>query len=160
MVFRNIAFYRYPAFVDPSERLRDFGFEIVPAFSPEMHKWGDRPKQCLGVSLWFMIIYSFCCNVKGYERPHFVNIYMRLMEPKAFGHVLRFFTFVGTTLPGAADHCFGDFHEFESPKPTTLTEVFFTRWPHGSPGNNCGDLVFSGHIFETWLMLLILYKYA
>ena len=29
-VFRNLAFYRYPEYVDESQRLRDLGFELIP----------------------------------------------------------------------------------------------------------------------------------
>ena len=44
MVFRNIAFYRYPDYVDPSLRLKDWGFETVPAFPHHLHTLGDKPK--------------------------------------------------------------------------------------------------------------------
>ena len=73
---------------------------------------------------------AFLGNVKGLSKPYAINLYLRLLEPKAIAHILRFCTYVGTTLPGAADHCFGDFSDFISPKPKTLNEIL-TRFPHG-----------------------------
>ena len=74
------------------------------------------------------------------------------------GHFLRFCTYIVTTMPGSAEHCFGDFDGLNPPKPKTITEVF-TRFAL-VPGNNCGDLCFSGHVFECTLMVLLIKKYV
>ena len=159
MVWRNLAFYRYPDYVDKSQRLRDLGFEIVPPLPEGKHWIGDIPMWTLSATMTCMGFFAFFGNVDGRVKPHFFNMATRFSEMLAIGHTLRFCTYIGTTLPGSADHCFGDFRGMDPPKPTTLREVFFTRFAL-APGNNCGDLAYSGHIFQCFLEILIIFKYS
>ena len=77
----------------------------------------------------------------------------------AIGSCIKFTTMLGTTLPGSADHCLGDMPGMVSKKPTTAYEIF-TRFAHGTPGNNCGDLIFSAHIFKCFLIVLVIFRYS
>ena len=90
-----------------------------------------------------------------------MNILLRMMEIKAFAGTIRFLTYGTTSFPGANEACFGKWENLESPKPTTLSEIFWTRWPkyNGHPADNCGDIVFSGGTFECLVITLLVWKY-
>jgi hypothetical protein len=63
-------------------------------------------------------------------------------------------------MPGTTEHCLpGHLSEMDPPQPTTLKEVFFTRIAM-NPGNNCGDLMFSGHILGVITPVLMVGKYG
>ena len=162
-VFRNAAFYRYPNNVEISERLGDLGFELIPRFPDPIAWLGDEPKRRMLIVLLIMIFAAFRGNKKGSVKPYAVNMGLRFTEMMALGHTLRFMTYIATTLPGAADHCFGDydfFHEvWPSGKPTNAQEVW-SRVPIGHPGTNCGDLIFSGHMLRTWAMWFVINRYS
>ena len=158
MLFRNLAFYRYPNHVEKSQRLRDLGFEIIPELPAEMLGYGNYFMWLLTTTMFFMGLGSFCGNVEGSSKPHFINMFRRFSEMQALGHILRFFTYISTTMPGSAEHCFGEFEGMHPPKPKTLDEVF-TRFAL-IPGNNCGDLCFSGHVYQCFLIVLLITKYV
>ena len=61
------------------------------------------------ITLFFLL--SLVGNVPGRTKPHFMNMFRRCFEMQAIGHTLRFFTYISTTMPGSADHCFGNMDE-------------------------------------------------
>ena len=108
-----------------------------------------------------LFVAVFVGNVAGRVKPYAVNIGLRFLETMAMGHTLRFFTYIGTTLPGASHACLSGskFETWTAPPPDTIGEIF-TRVPTGHPATNCGDLVFSGHIFRTWTIVLLIMTYC
>ena len=124
-VFMNFAFYRYPTDVNKGMRLKDLGFEIIPEVNLE-----NKEK----IELFNMLVQIFSCtaiilaslfgNTPGRTKPHLVNMTRRILEMITLGSVLRFITFIFTTLPGAGDHCLEDIDSIQPPKPTTITEIF------------------------------------
>ena len=157
MVFRNLAFYRYEA----RPRLRDLGFDTLPDL--ENHGFWSAVKDIpMTTSMWMM---GLTCIVsvmfgKGNQTPYAVNMLRRVLAMLAFGHCLRFCTYIGTSMPGTTERCLpGHLDEMDPPQPKTMKEVFFTRIAL-NPGNNCGDLLFSGHILGVITPVLMVGKYG
>jgi hypothetical protein len=93
------------------------------------------------------------------------NVVTRLLSVVAIGTILRFFTYMSTTLPGSANHCLDTNPNVEHDRPKTLHDVLFTLKGHSaSTGNigtyNCGDLTFSGHQLTTVTTALCCLRYA
>lgn len=160
MVFRNIAFYRYPDHVEEGLRLRDLGYEWIPEL-PE----GMRDNVFVGLPMWMLTAtfsaMLFCAFFGSNDRnarpkPYAINMARRTLEMLAIGHTLRFFTYLVTTVPGSGDHCFGD---MTGKKPGNMIQVLFTRVVF-SVDRTCGDLMFSGHILTCWIMVLVLLRYS
>ena len=124
MVFRNIAFYRYPSYVPVSARLKDLGYELIPKMPDEYHELGNIPMMILSVTLILSSLTSLFGNEKGKVKPHATNILIRYYIIYTIGHIIRFTMFVGTTLPGSADHCLGSRPGMVSTQPTTMFEIF------------------------------------
>lgn len=74
------------------------------------------------------------------------------------GHFFRFITYTSTSLPGPASHCRPGAPEPEVYRPTEPI-TFFTR-KASSEEPNCGDLIFSGHMFQDVILCIILTRYA
>ena len=169
--FRNIAFLRYPDEPDSSLRLRDLGYEIVPSIDIISKDWEKRrdvdnwPKNWLERSFWFVISTPMVYNKRGSERPHTINMALRMYEIMSLGSMMRFTVYVGTTLPGANDSCFGPWANYSCPKPQTFADVW-TR--EGSShwhsvhfkSSNCGDLVFSGHVYMSCTLTILIWMYC
>jgi PAP2 superfamily C-terminal len=156
MVFRNLAFYRF----SPGPRLPDLGHAYIPSLGPSLHALGEFPMLLLyllvaALSLATFVPPSPTCPPK----PYFINMFRRFVSILAAGHTLRFLSYIGTSLPGAADHCMpGMVESLTPPKPTTLAEIL-TRYA-ASPGSNCGDLVFSGHMLQAITFGFIVTRYG
>lgn len=129
MLFRNLAFYRYR----PGERLtQDIGFDIFPEAKGWLTGFPMLVLQitCLGA-----------CALSFYPRstpaPYAVNIIRRWGMVDALGSILRFFTYISTTLPGAADHCVPSKNpHIERDQPKTFSDIFLhaqsgRHWPRG-----------------------------
>lgn len=162
MLFRNIAFYRYV----PGERLpQDIGFQIFP----HMKGWFTTlPMFMLQTSCLIMCVASFV--PRSIPGPFATNIVRRWGVMVAMGSVLRFFTYISTSLPGAADHCVPSKNlNILQDQPKTLSDIFlmFKVDGIGLEGNlsvsgtyNCGDLVFSGHMLMAISYAFTLLRYA
>eukprot|EP00976_Prorocentrum_cordatum_P000606 12183-Prorocentrum_minimum.AAC.1 len=61
-------------------------------------------------------------------------------------HCLRFLTYIGTSLPGPAEHCKPSYANYKTPD-TDLATILFRK--SGPEDLNCGDLIFSGHVFQV-----------
>jgi len=157
MVFRNLAFYRY----EPRPRLRDLGFDLLPDLENDDF-WFAIKDVPMTSSMWLM---GFTCIIsvlfgKGQETPYAVNMLRRVLAMLSLGHCLRFCTYISTSMPGTTERCLpGHLDEMDPPQPKTLKEVFLTRIAL-NPGNNCGDLMFSGHILGIVTPVLMVVKYG
>ena len=151
MVFRNLAFYRYL----PGERLtQDIGFQILPFYKGYVT---GLPIFILQVTCILACLASFFPHHK--KRVYAVNIIRRWGMMEAMGSVLRFFTYISTSIPGAADHCVPSMNVYITHnQPKTVYEILTVIQVDGigveansgeSGTYNCGDLVFSGHMLMT-----------
>jgi len=183
MVFRNLAFYRYRLVTWPSctsviwmmlniadtfckqnrsgARLtQDIGFDILPEFVSE---YTNSPLTLLTMVLVVICIRSFV--FENAKEVYVINVVTRLLSVVAIGTILRFFTYISTTLPGSANHCLESNPNIEHDRPKTIHEILFTLKGHsestGSIGTyNCGDLTFSGHQLTTVTTALCCLRYA
>jgi len=183
MVFRNLAFYRYrlvtrasctaviQVMIDIADTLckqnrsgarltQDMGFDILPEFVSE---YTNSPLTLLTMVLVVICARSFV--VESAKEVYVVNVVTRLLSVVAIGTILRFFTYMSTTLPGSANHCLESNPNIEHDRPKTINEIFFTLKGHsastGSIGTyNCGDLTFSGHQLTTVTTALCCLRYV
>jgi hypothetical protein len=99
------------------------------------------------------------------KEVYITNVVTRLLSVVAIGTILRFFTYMSTTLPGSANHCLDSNPNVEHDRPKTIGDILFTLKGHsastGSIGSyNCGDLTFSGHQLTTMTTALCCIRYA
>lgn len=154
MLFRNLAFYRF----QPGPRLPDLGHELIPTFGKKLHQLGEVPMYVLYILIATMLLATLHDSERA-NKPYVVNMFRRFVCVLALGHALRFVSYIGTSLPGAADHCMPEnVVLIQPPQPKTVADVF-TRYA-ASPGGNCGDLVFSGHMLQAILFGLIICRYG
>lgn len=157
MLFRNLAFYRFEA----GPRLRDLGHELVPPLGAALHELGELPMLALYLLIAALSLATFVAGPmeSTVPKPYFVNMFRRFATTLAIGHTLRFASYIGTSLPGAADHCMlGSVEKLTPPRPTSAYEVF-TRYA-ATPGSNCGDLIFSGHMLQAIIFGCIVARYG
>jgi hypothetical protein len=156
MVFRNLAFYAYEP--GAGKRLQDLGFEVLPDW--EAAAWataGDVPIWVITAWLLALLASSLRAPRAGAPpKPFAVNIVLRYVLMLVLGHSLRFATYIATVYPGTSQQCLGDVSAI---KPQSLLEVFVTRFEM-QPGQNCGDLLFSGHVLQMSVPVLIIAKYG
>jgi len=103
--------------------------------------------------------------IKEARAVYTVNVVKRLLSVIAIGTILRFFTFMSTTLPGSANHCLIGNLNVENDRPKTIQDIFLTfKGSTSSTGEsgsyNCGDLTFSGHQLTTVTTCLCCLRYA
>lgn len=157
MAFRNLAFYRF----EPRPRLRDLGFDTLPDL--ENNEFWEAVKDVpMTTSMWMMGLTCIASLMfgSGNKTPYAVNMLRRVLAMLSLGHCLRFCTYISTTMPGTTERCLpGHLDQMHPPQPTTLKEVFFTRIAL-NPGNNCGDLLFSGHVLGVVTPVLMVGKYG
>jgi hypothetical protein len=156
MLFRNLAFYRF----EPKPRLKDMGFQIVPDLEHD-GLFRFLMNVPMNLSMWSM---GFVCVLSVFSKsgypPFAVNMLRRVMWMLSIGHCMRFLTYISTTLPGATERCLpGHLTDMDPPKPSTWSEIFFTRIAM-NPGNNCGDLMFSGHMLGIITPVLMIGHYG
>jgi hypothetical protein len=89
---------------------------------------------------------------------YLVNYVNRYANVLIVGHFLRFLSFIFTVLPGSSYHCRPGFVQPETGVtymgllPTTIHSIAFPSAADLASINlNCGDLIFSGHIFTNVL---------
>lgn len=156
MLFRNLAFYRFV----PGERLHDLGHDLIPSLGPTLHVVGELPMVALYLLITALSLATFIPPpTNSAPKPYFINMFRRFVCVLGAGHTLRFVSYIGTSLPGAADHCMPGMVEAITPvKPTTAHEIF-TRYA-ATPGSNCGDLIFSGHMLQAILFGCVIARYS
>eukprot|EP01138_Halocafeteria_seosinensis_P006663 gb/GECG01006811.1/.p1 GENE.gb/GECG01006811.1/~~gb/GECG01006811.1/.p1 ORF type:complete len:303 (+),score=14.11 gb/GECG01006811.1/:1-909(+) len=153
VIGRNIAFYRHRPlawYVKNPEilkqtHLKDLGFEIIPDMS-DSHAVGlvnELFQYFFGFAVAAVALFPYFKDHRlgGFTPYYTINIMTRLLYAIATGEVLRMMIYIPTSLPGTAKHCVGEIEARNRPK--SLSEIF------GNPktAQNCGDLIFSGHMF-------------
>ena len=139
-VFRNLAYMRH----EQGPRLKDLGYEIITEsdndFYSELNLYVNG---AVAVVMVMMPIIGSHAHPRGIFS---VNTYMKVINIQCVGHVLRFLTFISTSLPGPAAHCQPGAETYR--ESLSWHEVFTRRSKvHVDP--NCGDLLFSGHMFQV-----------
>jgi hypothetical protein len=162
MLFRNLAFYRFRA----GPRLtQDLGFDVLPEWRG---CWTDSPILALQIAL---LSASFMCFVprRRCPAPFVVNIWRRCAMMVAMGNILRFITYISTTLPGSAEHCLPSNPNIGKDQPKTVRDVLlritvdipgFNSSYRSSGTYNCGDLTFSGHILLAMTLAFCCVRYV
>lgn len=151
IVFRSLAFLRH----EQGPRLKDLGFEIFPKND---HLIGFS-NIVLSIQHSFIIFLSVLIFIKNYKRvddvkgPYIINIWRRYFNIITIGNTLRFVTYISTSLPGPADHCQPGSTNYH--KPDKWYKVFYEF-----NTANCGDLIFSGHMFHLIIAMFIFNKYV
>ena len=160
IVFRNFAFLRVEKAYQEGKMqptlLLDIGHDWtsdpdVIAFAKEI---SEVPYKIL--SLWAFLLPSAAYYL-GTPKPGYLVAYLsELAVYLSFGHQLRFLCYSSTTLPGSADHCLARDVETwlsdDGPSERVRHGIdFWIKMPKG--GGNCGDLIFSGHMYLTMFLL-------
>lgn len=142
-VQRNLAYYRHI----PSEPLQDVGFEALPSILNEGFR--ERLEAVYYVILCALGIACILGNLV-YQPLHLPRVYVMNMLLRfgfafSVGQFFRGWTFLATSLPGPSPHCNPMLDvEYWTRKPKSIVECF--SWVNVLEPN-CGDLMFSGHIF-------------
>lgn len=148
---RNLAYYRSV----PNPRLTDLGFDIIPEISSKLKLISEVIifiNHFIGISIVFSpLIYKPMIN-----NLSTILIGKRVLNILSIGHIIRLIMYLSTSLPSPATHCLPESNSFNS--PSSLKEVF-TRF---STFNdlNCGDLIFSGHMFQNLSFTFLTFLYS
>tara|TARA_B100000524_G_scaffold339890_1_gene232531 strand:- start:132 stop:974 length:843 start_codon:yes stop_codon:yes gene_type:complete len=137
---RNLAYYR--SIQQP--RLKDLGFEIIPEL-PNNLKFISEVINITNLVIGVLITFSPLYFKPMKNSLSLILIAIRLMTILGIGHLIRIFMYLSTSLPSPADHCQPGSDNYNP--PTSLVKVF-TRFS-SFKDLNCGDLIFSGHMFQS-----------
>lgn len=151
--FRNIAYYRHV----PNETLKDLGFEIIPEMN-EDNKWiSELVFILLHIFGTLFILIAWLSPFPHSNKVYGVVLAEQWLNCLCIGHTFRFLTYASTNLPGPATHCRPG-SSYLNNRPVDMHAIF-TRKPNGDDPN-CGDLIFSGHVFQNIILCLIVTTYA
>lgn len=148
---RNIAYYRNVE----APRLQDLGFELFPEL-PEHWKPVSEIliylNHIFGIGMLIVpIIY------KPYNKSYStVLIGMRILTILSIGHMIRIVMYLSTSLPSPASHCQPGSTSYNPPE--TWFKIFFRFSTYQD--KNCGDLIFSGHIFQNLSFTFLTHIYS
>jgi hypothetical protein len=147
---RNIAYYRS----QPADRLKDIGFQILPELTPELKIISEVIlfiNHFIGINIVLSpLLYIPNSNLST------ILIGKRVLSVLSIGHVIRFLMYCSTSLPSPATHCLPESNQFDP--PNNLLQIF-TRFSSFND-LNCGDLIFSGHMFQSISFTIITYLYT
>lgn len=147
---RNIAYYRN----QPADRLKDIGFQILPELTPKLKIISEVIlfiNHFIGINIVLSpLIYKPDSNLST------ILIGKRVLSVLSVGHVIRFLMYCSTSLPSPATHCLPESDQYHPPQ--SLLQIF-TRFSSFND-LNCGDLIFSGHMFQSISFTIITYLYA
>eukprot|EP00816_Leptocylindrus_hargravesii_P005192 CAMPEP_0196812836 /NCGR_PEP_ID=MMETSP1362-20130617/31679_1 /TAXON_ID=163516 /ORGANISM="Leptocylindrus danicus, Strain CCMP1856" /LENGTH=178 /DNA_ID=CAMNT_0042188761 /DNA_START=41 /DNA_END=573 /DNA_ORIENTATION=- len=96
VLFRNLAYIRH----EQRPRLRDLGFDLIPENTDD-----TLSEIFLFVNTYLTLALVFMPILTSYAHNHgmfTVNIFNKIINLLCVGHILRFFTFISTSLPGPA----------------------------------------------------------
>lgn len=153
VLFRNLAYYR----AIQGETLKDLGFEVLSELTSSMKAFSEiviyLNHFVAAITLTVLPIFT--------KRPHengiaCVAMLIRMAWVLVIGHFLRFATYITTSLPGPAEHCRLGSEEFD--RPTEPMEILFRF--SSAADLNCGDLVFSGHMFQVIIFTCTIWHFA
>lgn len=148
---RNLAYYRNVQL----PRLQDVGYELLKELDDGYKIYSDIVMYTIHiVSIGLMLVPLL---FRHYDQKFYtVNLGLRVLNILAIGHTLRAIFYLSTTLPASADHCQQNSTTYDP--PTTVAQIFF-RFPAGV-NSNCGDQLFSGHIFQDVVFSMFVLKYS
>ena len=137
-------------------RLEDFGFNIIPDWSSSKLAKGLNEFFATFTVISLIIFSNLTILLKrATQRKVFTtNIIVRFVLCYITVHLCRTFSYLTTVLPGPALHCINPQIE-KTNKPKCLHDIFLSM--HFN--NNCGDLVYSGHMagYVTGMCTLVYY---
>ena len=145
---RNLAYYRNVQ----GDRLKDLGFEILPEL-PQHWKVISEVMIYMNHIIGILLIFSPPLLEKNYST---ILIGKRILTILTIGHMVRICMYLSTALPSPATHCLPGSTSYHP--PDTLWKVFFRFSTYNDL--NCGDLIFSGHIFQNFSFTILTTLYA
>jgi len=143
-VQRNLAYYRHI----PGKPLQDIGFEVLPIIMNE--EFRERLEAVyyavLGVLGIACVLGNLVYQPLHLPRVYVMNMILRFGFAFCVGQFFRGWTFLATSLPGPSPQCNPTVDVgYWTRKPKSIAECF--SWWINVTEPNCGDLMFSGHIF-------------
>jgi PAP2 superfamily C-terminal len=151
---RNLATYLHGIKESDDGVLWDAGFAIIPAL--------DFVGPLSDMTMWFIVAPGLALMVvplfwRADWPAHFpaafcVNLGTRVLLILALGHTMRASFYLSTSLPGPISHCRRDDPDFVG-EIKDASEVFTNGLFESNPGT-CGDLIFSGHVFQSVVFAL------
>lgn len=167
VVFRNVAYYRHMqmrdyvlanvSYNDVKPRLRDLGFDLISDLADNgfVIAANDTLEYVYIVVLMYVGFLPYFLELRGATpNTHTAQIFVRLILTYGFGMAVRGPLTVLTSLPGPAAHCIGA--DVDKRRPTSVSSLFEL----GSVCHNCGDLIFSGHMFTATTLVLVALYYS
>ena len=138
------------------KRLEDLGFKLLPDWSNSKRARAFNDFIAVLSPLSVIVFSNFTIFLKkATNRKVFaVNIIIRFTLCYVTAHLIRTFAYLTTSLPGPASHCIDQKLESAN-KPKSLKDIFVSmNFP-----NNCGDLLYSGHMagYITGFCTLVYY---
>lgn len=143
-IFRNMAHSRHMQ----GPRLHDLGFDMIPE-SRDYNILSDVVVIINATLSWIAVLMPiFSSNNEFHNRGIYTSDFiLKNVNVLSVGHVLRFFTFISTSLPGPAPHCQPGSTIYHDTNMSTY-ELFRRRATVAGGDPNCGDLIFSGHMLQ------------
>ncbi len=145
---RNLAYYRNVQ----GPRLQDLGFDLLPEL-PEHWKVISEITIYLNHIIGICIILSPLLLQNNFSS---ILIGKRILTILAIGHMVRIIFYMSTSLPSPATHCLPGSPSYNPPR--TISHIFFRFSTYKDL--NCGDLIFSGHIFQNFSFTILTCLYA
>jgi len=151
-VMRNIAYYRHT----PGDNLPDIAYDFINDQTSDITK--GNIEVCFFSLMLSLVALAGIGNIV-YQPPQMPRVFVTNALYKAIcclhgGMILRGLVFNSTSIPGSASHCHPAVDSmYWKRKPKSLLQCFtFINLTRA----NCGDLIFSGHVFSTLLMISFL----
>mmetsp|Transcript_21220 Transcript_21220/g.35563 ORF Transcript_21220/g.35563 Transcript_21220/m.35563 type:complete len:341 (-) Transcript_21220:61-1083(-) len=143
--FRNLAYYRHVQ----GPPLKDLGFEIIPELSESVQFVSELNLYANHLFVLMLLSLSWFRGSAHKTKMYAVYVAMYILNCLFIGHVLRFFTYISTSLPGPAPHCQPGAETYSRP---TGVKIWYRL--SDTSDLNCGDLMFSGHQFQVMTLTM------
>jgi hypothetical protein len=148
IVSRRLAMYFY---TPTNNVLWDMGFELIPEYEHA------RVLSEFVVIVVHALLLIVCLVAFRSRKFYFVHVLRRYLVLVTIGQLMRATLFLPTSLPGPADHCQTSSDKFIEVKK--VSDIFWDGGALDSVFYNCGDLIFSGHIFHTTIGVLLVHHF-
>jgi len=155
-VMRNLAYYRHI----PGKNLPDLAYDLISENDNTSMK--HKMEACFWTVVLSLLVLTVVGNVI-YQPPQMPRVYVINAVFKSVcclqgGMILRSLVFCSTSIPGAASHCHPELDPmYWTRKPKSVSECF-NHVNLTEP--NCGDLLFSGHVFTNLFVVTFLFNYT
>mmetsp|Transcript_16174 Transcript_16174/g.31284 ORF Transcript_16174/g.31284 Transcript_16174/m.31284 type:complete len:285 (-) Transcript_16174:271-1125(-) len=159
VVFRNLAFLRVD--LNPEiRRLPDVGMDLLPL----IETWWSTItcEVCFWLVQLSMLALLWSASrhpqsPEGKNKPFAAELLETFVFMLIVGHTLRFLTYISTSMPGPGHACLDS--DFTDTRPKTAFDVFLGRFSW-EVEQNCGDLLFSGRIYQCLVVFLIVHRHG